>query len=154
MINQKQIETVIREGLENYLGCPVILANQHAPAPAYPYCSFTVTTPVQINQGTYGTEYNGKFFKPVRQVWSFTIQSDNDDQCSEYVLKAHDWFSLVGIVNLSDNEISIERLENISNRDNLITIQYEYRRGFDVTFVVMDEIEYEFETIESVKLLK
>ena len=154
MIDQKQIESVIIPKLQEYLGCPVILANQHSPSPKYPYVSFTVANLIQTNNGTYGTETYGEFYKPVRQSWSFTVQSDNDDQCNEITLKLYDWFSLVGVTYLADNEISIERLENISNRDNLITIQYEYRRGFDVILVLMDKITHEFETIETVELDK
>lgn len=152
MIDQKKIESIIVNGLQDYLGCPVILANQHSPAPSYPYVSFTVTSLKTANNGTYGTEYDGVFYKHFKQKWSFTVQSDDDNQCSEITLKAYDWFSLVAVTILSDTEIYIERLEDISNRDNLITIQYEYRRGFDVTLVVMDVIEHEFETIETVGL--
>lgn len=154
MINQRHIETTIVNELQNYLNCPVILANQHSPAPRYPYVSFTVTSLKNENHGTYGTLSDGKFFKPVRQTWSLTVQSDDDNQCSELALKAFDWFSLVGVTYLADNEIHIERLEDIANRDNLITIQYEYRRGFDVRFVITDVIDHEYETIESVKLDK
>lgn len=152
MINQKKIESTIVRGLQDYLGCPVILANQHSPAPAYPYVSFTVTSPKTTNNGTYGTAYDGVSFKNIKQNWSFTSQSNDDDQCNEIALKAHDWFSQIGIVLLSDNNIHVNSVKDINNRDNLITIQYEYRRGFDVVFDVMDVIEYEFETIESVKL--
>lgn len=154
MIDQKKIESTIVNGLQDYLGCPVILANQHSPAPSYPYVSFTVTSLKTANNGAYGTEYNGVFYKHFKQRWSFTVQSDDDNQCSEITLKTYDWFSLVAVTFLSDNEIYIERLEDISNRDNLITIQYEYRRGFDVTFVIMDVIEPDFEIIESVHLGK
>ena len=31
-------------------------------------------------------------------------------------------------------------MKNITNRDNLLTIDYEYRNGFDVTFAFMNEI--------------
>ena len=41
--------------LEQALGCPVVLANQTAPAPPYPYVSYTITTPVHHVGGTYGT---------------------------------------------------------------------------------------------------
>ena len=154
MIDQKKIESAIINGLQDYLKYPVILANQHSPAPSYPYVSFTVTSLKTGNNGTYSSCHDGVFYKHFRQRWSFTTQSDDDDQCSEITLKAYDWFSQIGITYLSDNEIYIERLEDISNRDNLITIQYEYRRGFDVTFVVMDVIEYDFETIDTVNLNK
>lgn len=154
MINQKKIESAIIKGLQDYLKYPVILANQHSPAPSYPYVSFTVTSLKAANNGTYASHHDGVFYKHYRQRWSFTAQSDDDDQCSEIALKAYNWFSQIAITYLSDNEIYIERLEDINNRDNLITIQYEYRRGFDVTFVVMDVIEYDFETIEKVDLIK
>ena len=148
MINK----SLIINPLEKYLNCSVISANQHSPAPKYPYVSFTITAPIHINQGSYGTESDGIFYKPVRQTWSFTVQSDDEDECDKITLKLYHWFSLVGITYLSDNNISVERLEDISNRDNLITIQYEYRRGFDVRLVAMDEIEYIDETIETIKL--
>ena len=148
----KQNESVIVNGLQEYLGCPVILANQHSPAPKYPYVSFTNIAPIKANNGTFCTNFDGHYHKAVKQTWSFTVQSDNDSECSEIVSKAFDWFSLVGIDYLSDNQIYVERLEDIRNRDNLITIQYEYRRGFDVVFVINDEIDLNFETIESITL--
>lgn len=152
MIDQQHIETTIINELQNYLNCPVILANQHSPAPPYPYVSFTITSLKNENHGTYGTLSDGRYYKPVRQTWSFTVQSDNDIQCSEIALNAFDWFSLIAVTYLADNEIYIERLEDIANRDNLITIQYEYRRGFDVRFVIMDVIDHDYETIEHVKV--
>ena len=45
---------------------------------------------------------------------------------------------------------------NVSNRDNMVTIEYEHRRGFDVRLSIMHKIDAELaepsETIETIDL--
>lgn len=52
MINQDYESTIVNE-LSQYTGCTVVLANQTAPMPPYPYISYTIITPVRAVGGTY-----------------------------------------------------------------------------------------------------
>lgn len=140
MINYRQIETIIVEGLKAHLGCEVIMANQNSPAPDYPYVSYTVMTPKVANNGTYGEWEDGVKRKEVQQIWSFTVQAKTDTESKVLALSANEYFSEVGNLYLSDNGIVAQLVGAITCRDNLISIGYEYRNGFDVTFALADEI--------------
>ena len=59
----------------------------------------------------------------------------------ELAIKAHDWLDRVGTVYLNDNGVIAQSLTSISNRDNMITIEYEYRHGFDVVFWLLNEVQ-------------
>lgn len=148
MIDYRAIETLISENLQSFLQskgyvCPVIMANQASPIPEYPYISYTVTTPVGSNMKGYSIAEDGTRYKPLTQTWSFTAQSDDDVEASTVALLAYDWFALIGNTFLSDNNVVAQRVESITNRDNLLTIEYEYRRGFDVEFLLVNEISKE-----------
>lgn len=145
MINYRTIEASVVNGLQTYLTsknitCAVIRANQTAPVPPYPYISYTITSPVISNTKGYSVASDGKRYKPLAQTWSFTAQSNDDEEAANAALYAYDWFSLAGNTYLSDNNIIVQRVGNIGNRDNLVTIEYEYRRGFDVEFLLSHEI--------------
>ena len=140
MINYRQIEKIISEGLKTHLGCEVIMANQNSPIPKYPYVSYTVVTPKKANNGTYGEWEDGVKRKEVQQIWSFTVQAATDTESKVIALSAQDYFGDIGYLYLSDNGIAVQLLGNITCRDNFITTGYEYRNGFDVTFALADEI--------------
>lgn len=156
MINFRKIEMTITEGLQNHLKnhdfeCPVIMANQTTPIPEYPYCSYTVTTPLVSDNKGYIVK-DGKYYKTFVQIWSFTMQSDDDITATDIALTAYDWFAMSGNTYLSDNNIVAQRVGNVTNRDNLLSIEYEYRRGFDVEFLLTSEIAEDInaEVIETV----
>ena len=145
MIDFRKIETLITDGLQSWLSgkgynCPVIMANQTVPTPRYPYLSYTVTTPVVTNTKGYSVAEDGTRYKPLVQIWSFTAQSADDIEAMNIALEAYYWFTLSSNIYLSDNGIVVQRVGNITNRDNLLSIEYEYRRGFDVEFLLMHEI--------------
>ena len=68
------------------------------------------------------------------------MQSNDDIQALNIAMQAYDWFALIGNIYLSSNNIVVQRVGNITNRDNLLSIEYEYRRGFDVEFLLMFQI--------------
>lgn len=145
MVDFRQNEVTVTDGLQSWLkskgfNCPVIMANQAVPTPQYPYLSYTVTTPVVSNTKGYSVAEDGTRYKPLVQIWSFTVQSGDDIEAMNIALEAYDWFALSGNTYLSDNRIVAQRVGNITNRDNLLSIEYEYRRGFDVEFLLMREI--------------
>lgn len=141
MINMKSIEKTIVNALQDHLKCPVIMANQVSPVPKYPYVSYTIITPLVSDDKTWNRTENGKQFKPLKQIWSFTVQSDDDYESMNLALKAYEWFSCISNIYLSAKSIVVQSVGNITKRDNLITTMYEYRNGFDVTFLLINMIE-------------
>jgi len=76
---------------------------------------------------------------------------------TEIAQKAKDWLDNVGNTYLNDNDIIVSRVTAITNRDNILTIDYEYRNGFDCVFWLYDEINKSLITppeqrIEKVKI--
>ena len=148
MIDITNVESIIVNTLQSYLTteerpCTVVMANQTAPIPPYPYVSYTITTPLTAAGGTYGIAEDGTRYRELKQVWSFTVQSDSDTESQILALKIYDWFSLVGRVDLEDNGIIAESVTSVNNRDNLLSIEYEYRNGLDVTFNLLHSITEE-----------
>lgn len=146
MIKYRENEILIVDGLQNYLkskgyNCPVIMANQTAPTPPYPYIAYTVITPVSANMKGYSVANDGMRYKSLVQTWSFTAQSNDDVEAFNVTMLAYDWFALTGNTYLSDNNIVAQRVGGITNRDNLLTIEYEHRYGFDVDFLLLHTLE-------------
>lgn len=154
MIKLREIEINIVEGLQKELSCIVIRANQTAPVPSYPYVGYTVTTPVIASKGTYGVYSDGLERKPIKQIWSLTALSNDSTESMNLALKTQNWFDRRGRIYLKDRDIVVRNVSDITNRDNFLTIEYEYRNGVDVTFSFMDEISVDKEYIETVNLNK
>lgn len=140
MFDVDTFRSVIVKGLKEYLKIPIIRSNQTGEPPKYPYGSYTITTLASENGGTWGRYEDGKERKPFTLSLSFTIQSNNAAEAMTLTLKAHEWFDHVGRVYLNDNNIIVQSVGNVSNRDNFLTIEYEYRHGFDVVFWVLSEV--------------
>lgn len=152
LIDYANMRRVIVTGLKDYLQCPVIRSNQTGEPPAYPYCSYTITTLMSQNKGTYGEYADGTQAKPVKQTWSITVQSEDDAECVDLAVKARGWFDNIGTTYLNDYNVIVEAVGGVTNRDNFITTNYEYRKGFDVTFWLLDVVEdTTTETIESME---
>lgn len=144
MIAFDRIRDTIVTKIKESLNIEVVRVNQNAPPPAYPYIGYTITTLMKTNNGTYSeyVENNVKVYcKEFQQIWSFTVFADNDLQSKEIAIRLYDYLDNIGAVDLSENDIVIQRIGNITNRDTLLTIDYEYRNGFDVTFAFMNEIK-------------
>lgn len=154
MINQLKINETVITGLEQELSCPVIFSNQTAPVPTYPYCSFTITNLANQSHCTYGLGLDEVYRKEIIQTWSFTIQSNDDDEAMLLTLKAYDFFNLKGKLVFSDGGVVVQNVTQISNRDNLVTIEYEHRYGFDVRLSICNEINVSFGEIDEVEFNK
>lgn len=154
MIDHRKNEIVIVEKLKEYLHndlrpCELVRQNQVAEVPPYPYGSYTVTTPVSAHGGTYSREEDGTLYKSVLQTWSFTFQSDDQEEALALAMRAYDFFTAVGLTDLADNGITVRRVRDITTRDNLISVQYEHRNGLDVTFGLLYAIAPAEETIDT-----
>lgn len=127
------IRAAIVSGIHSYLNIPIIRSNQIGKIPSYPYGSYTVLSIADKN-GTYGIYDDEYHREPMTHTWSFSFQSDDIDECIDTAINAKSWFDHVGTVYLSDNNIIVQSIGSVTNRDNLITLEYEHRAGFDVTF--------------------
>ncbi|MBR5823729.1 MAG: hypothetical protein IKY67_06270 [Paludibacteraceae bacterium] len=142
----RAIESVIVNGLKSYLStaerpCEVVMQNQVAHIPPYPYVSYTITSPINEMKGTYSKAEDGTLYRNILQTWSITVQSDEYDEALQLGMQIVDYFTAVGIFDLSNENIVVRNTTNLTARDNLLTIQYEYRHGLDVTFGLVYSIE-------------
>lgn len=140
MIDYDNMRRTIVKGLKTYLDCPVVRNNQNADPPAYPYVSYTITTLVRANNGTYGEYSDGVFRKPAVQTWSITAQSDDNAESVSLISKAREWFDRAGTLYLNDNNVIVQSVGSITNRDNVLTVGYEYKNGFDVDFWLYETV--------------
>lgn len=153
MIDQKNINLVITEGLKTVTGCEVVKSNlAGAPIPPYPYISFTVLN-TETRKGTYSGK--GMRYMPLTQTWSFTVQGNDDDETLEKAMAARDWLEETGRLELYDSGIIVRSVGAITSRDTLLTVDYEYRKGFDAVLSMMNTVwEQEKEMIEEVNIKK
>lgn len=140
MVNLDAVRSTLTKGLRDYLGIPVIKSNQTSEPPLYPYCSYTITTLASANNGTWGKYDDGVSRIPFTQTWSITIMSDNASESMDLAIKAREWLNYAGRMYLNDNGVIVQKTLDITNRDNLLTVEYEYRNGFDCVISVMSEI--------------
>lgn len=141
MIDLHGIRKTILTGLREYLGIQMIRSDQTAHAPEYPYGTAKATTPAAANLGTWQQHDDGIDRKMVRSIWSFSFLSTDHDECVMYATKARAWFENTGHVWLTERGINVQSTTDINNRDNILTVEYERKCGFDVVLYVFDEAE-------------
>lgn len=141
MLDYKTTRLAIAKGLSKHLRCSVIRSNQNFEPPQMPYCAYTITTLMSQNNGTYGEYDDGTRRKPYRQIWSISVLSEDDEESVTLAMKAKNWFEVVGRTYLSDNDVIVQSVGGITNRDNVLSTGYQYRKGFDLSLYFMDLIE-------------
>ena len=140
MIDYEKYRPAVAKGVSNYVGVPVIRGNQSAPAPPYPYLMYNITTPAGKNDGTWQQHDDGIDRLMVKSIWSITSISDDYDQSVTNAMKAREWIMHVGRAALSAQGITVQSVTEINNRDNVLTVEYERKNGFDVVFYVYDAV--------------
>lgn len=153
MIDNERLRTIVVKGLKEHLNIPVIRGNQNAAPPDYPYLSYNVTTLESANNGTWGKYEDNIDRIPVTQTWSITAQSDKDSESIALASKAREFLCHIGTCYLNDNDVIVQSVSNITNRDSLLTIEYEYRNGFDAVFWMMNEEKNPIEKIGTINKL-
>lgn len=141
MIPYKEMRNEIPAELSNHLGIKIIRSNQSAPAPKYPYGTYTVTTIAGENHGTYQQHADGIDRLMVRSIWSWSFLSKDWDESVALAIKAREWFEHTGRLWLSEHGYTVQSTTQINNRDNILTVEYERKNGFDVVFYVYSEVE-------------
>lgn len=141
MIDNDLLRNTVPEGLSTYLGIPVILSNQNKEPPRYPYGTYNVTTPAGENNGTYGEWDDGIDRLSVSQTWSISFLAETESESLMYANMARTWLLHVGRQYLNDRGVIVQKATAIGKRDNVLTVEYEHKSGFDVVFCVDDEVE-------------
>ena len=140
MTNYEKMRRAVATGLKQYCKVPVIRSNQNESPPDGDYLSYTVTTLKGENLGTYSVYDDGMERKPFIQIWSISSISSDNSRSVQNACSAHEWLDHAGTLYLNDNDVIVQSVGAISNRDNFLTVGYEYKNGFDVTFLIFDEI--------------
>lgn len=140
MIDYDGIRQTIVTGLKKYCNCPVIRQNQAEKPPKYPFIAYTITLPMSENNGTYGEYEDGTKRKLFTQTWSISALSDDSTESVTLACKAREWFDCFGTTYLNDNDVVIQSVGSVTNRDNIISIDYEYKNGFDIVIYLFDEV--------------
>ncbi len=141
MIDFEKLSLAVAKSLKDYCGVPVIQSNQNEEPSFDTYLSFTITTLASENRGTYGIYEDGTDRKPFTQTWSISSISSKNRKSVINAYKAREWLDHVGTTFFSDNGIIVQSVGSITNRDNFLTVGYEYKNGFDVVFWLMDEVD-------------
>lgn len=150
MIDYVKYRPAVAKGMSQYVGVPVIRGSQNAPVKAKSYLTYTITTIAGKNDGTWQKHADGIDRLMVKSIWSFTSISDDWETSVNNAIKARDWITHVGRAALSVQGITVQSATQINNRDNVLTVEYERKNGFDVVFYVFDTVENPTGIIESV----
>ena len=147
--------------LEQHIGCPVILSDQIADQPEYPYCYYSVLAS-RISNHAFGlrelTTKNEtlitKRSEPVGATMSFTFCSMNretddgyifgEDEALELAEKAHGFFLLnAHNISTANGDIVIDNLGTVAKRSSCQVEETIRCYGFDVrfNFVMVDEMQ-------------
>lgn len=146
MLDLKTIRATLFTGLREYLGIPMIRSDQTAAAPVFPYGTGKATTPAAANNGTWQQHEDGVSRLMVRSIWSLSFLSADYDESVMLATKAREWVTHTGRVWLSERGIVVQSVTDITNRDNILTVDYERKHGFDVVFYVWEEAKNPAET--------
>lgn len=153
MTEYEKLRKVVAKGLKKYLGVPVVKGNQVPLPEKYPYCVYNITIISSANNGTYGEYPDGISRKPTTLTMSVSTLSADDAESVFLANKAYEWIDHVGRTYLNDNGVIVQELTDITNRDNFLTTDYEYKKGFDVVFTLFNEVERPTETIKTATLI-
>ena len=141
MINFEDTRMCLATGLRKYLDCIVVRTNQNEEPPPLPYMSYSITTFMNENRGTYGRWDDGKLRKPFIQTYSFSAHSTDYIEAASIANKARTWLDTVGTVYLSDHNIIVQSVGSVTDRSSLLTVGYMYTYGFDCYLWLYDEVE-------------
>lgn len=154
-------------GLEQHLDCPVILSEQIADAPEFPYCYYSVLAP-RISDHAFGLQEvqktpDGHVLKrhePVKASMSFTFCSGNretpdgyifgEDEALELAEKAHGYFLLdAHDIRTGTGRIVIHNVGSVANRSGFFVEDTLRRYGFDVLFAYIRTDEKQATVIQN-----
>ncbi len=145
MLDYQSIRNTITGSLHAVLGIPVIPQDDDGSMPAYPYVTYTATSPYIVTTGQdverrYLSEagYVLDSTKPVEMVYSITAYDEDDDAAAAVCMRAVEYFSRVGRETLAAAGVVVVSIGSVQNRSFWLGDHYERRWGCDVRFRVVD----------------
>lgn len=153
MIDYKRIKRVMVGHINSFTGREVVLQASNDPQPAYPFCSYTITSPyLPVSRAFEGLD----MVEDVEMVFSLTWHSQDATEAQELAHKTAMAFKTqAGTTALADSHIAVVRVEGFQNRDTFLTIDSERRVGFDVRIRIRHiETDESLETIETVEVIE
>lgn len=154
MIDIATIRIPIVNGLQEHTGATTILAEQSAHQPPYPFIGIKFTLiGLPIGQVTeYQVGRSTVIEQDLELVLSVTSTSEEIESATNLAYKALEWFNGKGWLSLADLNIQVVKVENMTNRDVFLNVEYERRQGFDVRLRVRGQASYLPGTIEEINL--
>lgn len=158
--------------LWDYLGCPVVLADQVQPEATFPFVIYSVTAPYipGNTMGDYRTLPDGEDSTVVRRVmptatFSFTCCSMNRmgeggtfvsgaDEAYELADEAMGWFLHTGYMDISALGITVVEVGQVQDRTTLVIDEAARRFGFDVQIRYTREDTLNVPSIKKVTIKK
>lgn len=158
--------------LWDYLGCPVVLADQVQPEATFPFVIYSVTAPYipGNTMGDYRTLPDGEDSTVVRRVmptatFSFTCCSMNRmgeggtfvsgaDEAYELADEAMGWFLHTGYMDISALGITVVEVGRVQDRTTLVIDEAARRFGFDVQIRYTREDTLNVSSIKKVTIKK
>lgn len=160
-----QARNVIVAGLEAHIGCPVVLSDQIADQPDYPYSYYSVLTP-RASDHAFGLMNvretpEGPILTRTERVaatMSFTFCSMNretedgyiygEDEALELAEKANGFFLLnAHCINTDEGDVVISNVGSVVPRNGFLVEDTVRRYGFDIKFHYMRTDEAPTHTI-------
>lgn len=166
MIDHAPIRNAIVGGLTQHLERPVVMLDQGAPKPAYPFVIYRFTSglieepglpaetgdAVSSEDPTWRHDYQYTQRSQPTAVLSLIAISRDPDEAYQLALDALAWFRFHGYDALKAAGVVVVRAASgIQNRDTLIVDDYERRQGFDLVLRMSSELVRRVSTIESVE---
>lgn len=167
-----EMRNAMVEKLWDYLGCPVVLADQVQPEATFPFVIYSVTAPYipGNTMGDYRTLPDGEDSTVVRRVmptatFSFTCCSMNRmgeggtfvsgaDEAYELADEAMGWFLHTGYMDVSALGITVVEVGQVQDRTTLVIDEAARRFGFDVQIRYTREDTLNVPSIKKVTIKK
>ena len=146
MVDIESIRVAIVKGLREELAVSVIRSNTANKLPKLPFLSYTITSLLDNAKSTWSRYDDLTDRIPATQVWSITLNAADFGECSKLAISAYDYFSKTATKYFKKYGIVILSVSEIVPRDNFLSVDYEYRLGFDVKLGLMNEISFKNET--------
>jgi hypothetical protein len=151
------IKSLLIPEIKNFVGVPVIDADQNAPKPDGTHSTFKVTSPYLKAVGKPNEDIEfGRWdntltsYEEYNFVLSFSTYDMDQDISFDLSQKIRDWFTFYGQDFMDSNNLVVSDITGIQNRDILLVDDYERRNGFDVTLKTIRTLEKQIDIIETV----
>ena len=145
MLDFRSIRNTITSGLHKAMGMLVVPQDMDGSMPAYPYITYTATspyidTPGQDVERHYLSEtgYMLDSTKPVETVYSLTTYDEDDDAAAAVCMRMIEYFNRSGPAALAAAGVVVVSVGSVQNRSLWLGDHYERRWGCDVRFRVVD----------------